>query len=243
MRCARGHIRLGRQPVASPAVDVPADPFGDALDADGRARFAVLGRQRRYASGTTLFLEGDHGTTVLVIWSGRVKVRKETADGHEMVLALRGPGALVGELAALDDGVARRSATLVALTPVVVQVIPNDDFIAFLEQHPRALLALTRIIIGRLHDADRRRVEFGAYDTLGRVARVLAELLVTSGRAADGEVILEPSLSQHELAGLVGASRESVVRALGELRRRGLISTGRRQLVVRDVAGLAQLTR
>ena len=53
---------------------------------------------------------------------------------------------------------------------------------------------------------------------------------------------LEPSLSQHELAGLIGASRESVVRALGELRRRGLISTGRRQLVVRDVAGLAQLT-
>ena len=222
---------------------MPADPFGDALDADGRRRFTALGRPRRYAAGATLFHEGDRGTTVLVIWSGRVKVRKETAEGHELVLALRGPGALVGELAALDDGVARRSATLVALTPVVVQVISNEDFIAFLEQHPRALLALTRIIIGRLHDADRRRAEFGTYDTLGRVARVLAELLAASGRASNGEVRLEPSLSQHELAGLVGASRESVVRALSELRRRGLISTGRRQLVVRDVAGLAQLTR
>jgi CRP-like cAMP-binding protein len=223
-------------------VDVPADPFGDALDADGRRRFAALGRPRRYATGATLFLEGDRGTSVLVIRSGRVKVRKETAEGHELVLALRGPGALVGELSALDDANDRRSATLIALSPVVVQVIGNDDFIAFLEQHPRALLALTRMIIGRLHDADRRRAEFGTYDTLGRVARVLAELLGTSGQAADGEVRLEPNLSQHELAGLVGASRESVVRALGELRRRGLISTGRRQLVVRDVAGLVQLT-
>jgi CRP-like cAMP-binding protein len=224
-------------------MDVPADPFGDALDADGRRRFAALGRPRRYATGSTLFLEGDRGTSVLVIRSGRVKVRKETAEGHELVLALRGPGALVGELSALDDGNDRRSATLIALTPVVVQVIANDEFIAFLEQHPRALLALTRIIIGRLHDADRRRAEFGAYDTLGRVARVLAELLDASGRTANGEVRLEPNLSQHELAGLVGASRESVVRALGELRRRGLISTGRRQLVVLDVVGLVQLTR
>ena len=66
---------------------------------------------------------------------------------------------------------------------MVAQVIPNADFVGFLEQHPRALLALTRIIIGRLHDADRRRAEFGAYDTLGRVARVLAELLATSGHA------------------------------------------------------------
>jgi CRP/FNR family transcriptional regulator, cyclic AMP receptor protein len=224
-------------------VDVPADPFGEALDDDGRRRFATLGRPRRYPGGATLFLEGDRGTAVLVIRSGRVKVRKETAEGHELVLALRGPGALVGELAALDDSNDRRSATLVALGPVVAQVIPNDDFVAFLEQHPRALLALTRIIIGRLHDADRRRAEFGAYDTLGRVARVLAELLATSGHPTNGEVRLEPNLSQHELAGLVGASRESVVRALGELRRRGLITTGRRQLVVCDVAGLAQLAR
>jgi CRP/FNR family cyclic AMP-dependent transcriptional regulator len=221
-------------------VDAPADPFGDALDEDGRRRFAALGRPRRYPSGSTLFLEGDRGASVLVIRAGRVKVRKETAEGHELVLALRGPGALVGELAALEHGIAHRSATVIALSPVVVQVIPND---AFLEQHPRALLALTRIIIGRLHDADRRRAEFGAYDTLGRVARVLAELLATSGVATNGEVRLEPSLSQHELAGLVGASRESVVRALAELRRRGVISTGRRQLDVRDVAGLAQLTR
>ena len=224
-------------------MDVPADPFGDALDEDGRRRFASLGRPRRYPGGSTLFLEGDRGTNVLVIRSGRVKVRKETAEGHELVLALRGPGALVGELAALDDGVSRRSATGIALGPVVAQVIPNAEFVAFLEQHPRALLALTRIIIGRLHDADRRRAEFGTYDTLGRVARVLAELLDTSRPEGDGEVCVEPNLSQHELAGLVGASRESVVRALGELRRRGLITTGRRRLVVRDVAGLAQLTR
>jgi CRP/FNR family transcriptional regulator, cyclic AMP receptor protein len=224
-------------------VDPPADPFGAALDEPGRRRFATLGRVRRYAAGATLFVEGDRGANVLVIRSGRVKVTKVTPEGHELVLALRGPGALVGELASLDEARRGRSATVSALVAVQAQVIANDDFTDFLEQHPKALLALTRIIIGRLHDADRRRAEFGTYDTLGRLARVLAELAAGSGLVTDEGVRLEPALAQHELAGLVGASRESVVRALGELRRRGMVETGRRRLIVRDAAALAELAR
>ncbi len=217
------------------------DPFGAALDHEGRRCFAELGRTRRYPRGATLFHEGDHSTSVLAIRTGRVKVMTTTAEGHELVLALRGPGALVGELASLSLGDRRRSATLVALDPVFAQVIPNDHFVSFLEQHPRALLALTRMIIGRLHDADRRRAEFGSYDTLGRLARVLRELADDSGVATAHGVQLDPPLAQHELAGLVGASRESVVRALHDLRGRGLVETGRRRLVVRDLTGLAEL--
>jgi CRP/FNR family transcriptional regulator, cyclic AMP receptor protein len=218
------------------------NPFRAALDEDGRLQFDALGRVRRYPKGTTLFFEGDRSTCVHAIRAGRVKVTTTTADGHELVLALRGAGSLVGELASLEETVGVRSATVVAVDPVTAQVIPNDAFIAFLERHPRALLALTRIIISRLHDSDRRRAEFGTYDTLGRLARVLVELAKASTLASVDGVRIEPPLAQHELAGLVGASRESVVRALGELRRRNLVETGRRSLVVRDVPGLAQLT-
>jgi CRP/FNR family transcriptional regulator, cyclic AMP receptor protein len=223
-------------------VDAFSDPFGAALDGDGHRRFAELGRMRRYPSGATMFLEGDRSSSVLAIREGRVKVTTTTAEGHELVLALRGPGALVGELASLSLGDRRRSATVAALDPVHAQVIPNDDFVSFLELHPRALLALTRMIIGRLHDADRRRAEFGTYDTLGRLARVLRELADGSGVPTADGVQLDPPLAQHELAGLVGASRESVVRALTDLRRRGLVETGRRRLVVRDLNGLTELT-
>lgn len=224
-------------------MDELADPFGAALDGEGQRRFDALGRPRRYLRGAALCMEGDRSNSVLVIRTGRVKVVTTTAEGHELVLALRGPGSLVGELASFSLGDRRRSATLVALDPVTAQAIPNDDFVQFLEQHPRALLALTRTIIARLHDADRRRAEFGTYDTLGRLARVLGELAAESGPPTADGVQLDPPLAQHELAGLVGASRESVVRALTDLRRRGLVETGRRRLVVRDPGGLAELTQ
>ncbi len=232
-----GTVRYyGRWPV-----DTPSDPFGGALDLEGRRTFAALGRQRRYPRGAYLFIEGDQSSSVMVIRTGRVKVTTTTPEGHELVLALRGPGALVGELASLSATDRRRSATAVTLVPVLAQVIGSDDFLRFLAGHSPALLALTRIIIGRLHDADRRRAEFGSYDTLGRLARVLGELAAGSDIVTDDGVHIEPALAQHELAGLVGASRPSVVRALGELRRHGVIETGRRRLVIRDVRGLAQL--
>jgi CRP-like cAMP-binding protein len=222
-------------------VDDSADCFGATLDDEGRQRFAALGRIRHYPRGAMLFLEGDRSNSVLAIRSGEVKVTTTTAEGHELVLALRGPGSLVGDFASLSVGDRRRSATAVALAPVAAQVIPNDDFVSFLEQHPRALLALTRMIIGRLQDADRRRAEFGTYDTLGRLARVLHELADQYGVRIESGVQLDLQLAQHELAGLVGASRESVVRALTDLRRRGLVETGRRRLVVLDLTGLGEL--
>jgi CRP-like cAMP-binding protein len=213
------------------------------LDEDGRRRLFELGRVRRHDAGDVLFLEGDEGTHVLVIHRGSLKLVTTTLEGHEHVLAIRGPDELVGELSCLDERTHRRSATAIALSDLVVRVIPNDQFVQFLEVHPRALLALTRGVIARLHDSDRRRLEFGAYDTLGRVARVLNELATTKGQPCDTGIRLDPPLTQNELAGLVGASRESVVRALTELRRQGIVATGRRMLVVRDPAGLARLSR
>jgi CRP-like cAMP-binding protein len=212
-------------------VTTQAGSFLAALDDDERRRLAELGRTRRYESGDYLFYEGDPGSTVLLIQRGWVKLATTSAEGHEHVLSISGPADVVGEVACLDLHESGRSATATALGDVVVQVISRETFLEFLERHPRALLAITRTLIGRLRGADRRRLEFGAYDTLGRVARVLHELASAHGRVDGQRLVLDPPLTQHELAGLVGASRESVVRALGELRRRGLVETGRRRLV------------
>ena len=97
---------------------------------------------------------------------------------------MRGPGALLGELSAVDGG--PRSATVTALEPVTALVVPIAEFEAYLQAHGRVACLLMRQVIGRLRDADRKRIEFGAYDTIGRVAARLVELAERFGEPTDG---------------------------------------------------------
>jgi CRP-like cAMP-binding protein len=176
-----------------------------------------------------VFSDGDHSDFVIVIVEGRVKVFVTSREGEETVLGIRGPGAVVGEFAAFDGG--PRVASAVALESLTVRVLTAEEFRAFIEQRPKAGLELIRTLIGRLGEADRRRAEFGVYDTVSRVAHLLSDLAAEQRGGTDE---LEVRLSQQDIAGLVGASRESVVRALTTLRNRGLVTTGRRTIRVLD---------
>lgn len=212
------------------------EEFLASLDDAGRAALAARGRHRRWPAGSSLFLEGDRSGTVVVVVTGRVKVFSITEQGEEVLLAVRGPGALLGELSAVDG--TARGASVAALEPVVALVVPGPDFTAFLTTHPGAAMALLRLVTSRLRDADRKRVEFGAFDIAARVAGRLVELADRFGEpVADGVRIPVP-LSQDELAGWVGASREAVAKALRVLRDRGLLTTGRRTMTVLDLDGL-----
>ncbi len=99
-------------------------------------------------------------------------------------------------------------------------------------------LVLLRSIVGRLRDADRKRAEFTALDVVGRVAHRLVELAERYGEPVDGGIQINLLISQRELAGWVGSSREAVNKALQQFQRRGLIAAERRHLVVLDLAGL-----
>jgi CRP/FNR family transcriptional regulator, cyclic AMP receptor protein len=213
--------------------------FLDLLVPDERRALASLGRERHYRRGAPLFLEGDRSDAVFLLLEGQARVFTVSSEGNEVTLCVRGPGDLVGEMGALDPGSAR-SASVVALDPLRCLVVHAGELHAFLETHPQATLALLRLLIGRLRDADRRRTEFGSYTATRRLARVLVEAADEAGGSASSvvETRIGLPLSQHELAGLIGASRESVARALADLRERGLVSTGRRAVVIRDPAGL-----
>ena len=202
------------------------------------AELLARGRQRRYPRNTRVFCEGDPSDFVIAILEGRVKIVVATEDGDESLLGVRGPGELVGELAALDP--APRLASAVALDPLTVQALTADEFRTFVAQHGEAALELMRTLISRLREADRRRVEFGAYNAQGRVARVLAELASEQGLHGHGRSVVR--LSQQEVGELVGASRESVGRALATLRDRGLVTTRRRSVTVLDIDSLRSFT-
>ena len=216
--------------------EAPPDEFMAQLDPADRAALTERARTRRWPAGASLFLEGELSSTVVVVVSGRAKVFSLTDDGEEVVLAVRGPGALLGELSAVDG--APRAASVAALEPVVALVLPAAAFTDYLTTHGRAAMVLLRLITDRLRDSDRKRVEFAAYDTAARVARRLVEMAERFGEPNANGVRITVALSQDELAGWVGSSREAVAKALRTLRERGFLITGRRTMTVLDMDAL-----
>lgn len=209
------------------------------LTDDEIAALRAAGRPRRWDRGATVMSEGDTSDWVLVLTEGRVKVSSHTSAGTEVVLAVRGPGGLIGEMSAIDGS--PRSATVTALEPISGIVV--SDFPGFLQQHGRIAVLLMRIVTGRLRDSDRKRIEYGAFDTTGRVATRLIELAERYGEQTSAGVRVALPLSQDELAGWTGASREAVSKALRSLRDRGLIETGRRRVTIHDLEGLRKRAR
>jgi CRP/FNR family transcriptional regulator, cyclic AMP receptor protein len=215
--------------------DQPAS-FLDLLEADDRRELEARAGRRRFKVGSTLMHEGGPGAEVVVLVSGRVKVAVTTAEGREIVLRFCGPGELVGDLAVIDRE--SRSGSAEALEPVEALAISAAEFRAMIEGSPSFASALLRDLVGRFRDADRRRVEFAAAQTLGRVAARLVELSDRHGESVDDGVAITLPISQEELAGWTGSSREAVAKALHTLRNLGCIRTERRRITVLDEHGL-----
>ena len=215
----------------------PAHTLLGKLSLESTQRLCEAGREIDHRSGDALFLEGDPSGHVHVVVEGRVKVFSTTESGRESVLAIRGPGDLLGELSAIDGG--RRSASGTALGPVTLISIDTDRFSELLEIDADLAASMLRTLVTKLRDADRSRIEFGAEDATTRVAGRLAELAGEYG-VPDGDGIrIDLPITQQELGEWVGASREAIAKALHTLRARGLVRTGRREIVVQDLPGLA----
>lgn len=189
----------------------------------------------RFRRGQALFTEGDRAERVFVIERGWVIITSIAPGGREIVLGLRGPGDVIGDLSVLDG--AARSATALAVGDVEATVAPGATLMRALSDAATAM-ALLRVLASRLRDADRKRLEFAALDTLGRIAWRLEELSERFGEDTADGIEVELPLSQEQLASWCGASREATVKALAALRTLGCIATGRRSVVIRDIQAL-----
>jgi len=195
------------------------------------------GRPVRFRRGQAIFTQGDRAERVFVIERGWILITSIAAGGREIVLGLRGPGDVIGDLSVLDG--APRSATALAVGEVEATVAPSSALTRALSDAETAM-DLLRVLASRLRDADRKRLEFAALDTLGRVAWRLQELSERFGEQTAEGIEVELPLSQEQLASWCGASREATVKALAALRTLGCIATRRRSVLIRDVAGLRQ---
>jgi CRP/FNR family transcriptional regulator, cyclic AMP receptor protein len=216
--------------------DVRDPRFLDVLSPEHVDALRAIGRTRRFQAGAALFHEREPGEAVLVLTTGRVKLSCVTEGGREALLGIREPGDLIGEMSAIDGG--PRSATATALEPVEVIAVGREAFVAFLDRTPRVGLVLARMLAKRLRDADRKRIEYLAGDTVGRVCSRLVELAHRFGETEGDGVHIELAITQEDLAGWTGSSREAVIRALRTLRELGWIETRRRGVTVLEVEQL-----
>jgi CRP-like cAMP-binding protein len=198
-----------------------------------------VGQLRRFQAPQVLIKEGKDDTDVYLLLSSCVKVMADLGGGRSALLAVRVGGDLVGELAA--SGAGRRIATVSACgrEPVSAVRVAAADFVRLGSQYPACLLLLSESVGRKLSSATRRRVDYSGHSPLVRLSRVLVELADDHGRPLVGDsVLIALDLTQIELGTLIGVGESSVLRALRELKERGLVDTHGRRTVVRSLRSL-----
>jgi CRP/FNR family transcriptional regulator, cyclic AMP receptor protein len=218
----------------------PAQGFWASLTDEEQVILSGLGRTAVFAPGAVMCVEGDPATHVYVLLDGWVKIRSATSDGRELVLALRGDGDTVGEVAGETAGY--RTATVQAAGTVHALIVSYEKFSAFLDANDGADRAFRRMVTRRWNDAESmlraRSVTSGAQ----RLAVLLLKLADQHGGPEhDVRMVMTPT--QDELASLAGTSRATVTRALSNWRRRGIIRTGLRDLTITDLGALRKIAR
>ncbi|HEY54639.1 MAG TPA: Crp/Fnr family transcriptional regulator [Caldilineae bacterium] len=204
-------------------------------------RFKVreIFHERKFSAGETIFLQEDPASAIYLITEGRIKIERVTPDGYQSVLCVRGPGDIFCPVPLLDRGT--QLGTARAMTDVTLLWAEREEFnIAcadcsqLMALVQRDCLLEVRRIVGRMESFAFRNIR----------ERVAYTVLEESARNADhGEPQNELRITHQELAGLVGASRESVSRTLSKLEQAGMVETGRGRLIIRDRAKLQRILR
>ena len=171
-----------------------------------------------------------------MLLSGRAKVATIGGAGREAIVAVRGPGDLIGELSAIDGG--PRSGTVTTLEPAEALLVAGSAFAALLERRPRIALVILRMVAGRLRYADSQQAQFATHDVVGRVAQRLVELGERFGEEADGSDRDRAAALPGGAGGVDGRSREAVSKALQLFRSLRVLETGRKHITVLDPEAL-----
>jgi CRP/FNR family cyclic AMP-dependent transcriptional regulator len=196
-------------------------------------RLAVMTSVRQFRKGQIVFAEGDSGDSLLVVLSGSLKAYSTSDQGDEFLLAVIGPGEVLGELALADGGT--RSATVSALAATSVLRLPRDEVLAAAAAEP----ALMRSLLAALASMIRRLTGDAADLVFLDLPRRVGKLLLAQQRAAAPDSPVA-ALTQADMATRVGASRQSVNAALQEFQRRGWISIEAREISILDTSALSR---
>ena len=216
-------------------------PLFAALDDEQAAELRASMTEVTLARGDSLFHEGDPGDRLYVVTEGKIKLGRTSSDGRENLLAILGPGQMFGELSLFDPG--PRSATVTAVTDSTFSSLSHEELLRWLDGRPGVARGLLAQLAGRLRRANDVVADLVFSDVPGRVAKALLDLADTFGRTADDGLHVHHDLTQEELAQLVGASRETVNKALADFAARGWMRVDSRAVTILDAERLSRRAR
>jgi CRP/FNR family transcriptional regulator, cyclic AMP receptor protein len=196
---------------------------------DDQLRMLATVVTRRSAPRASLIMAaGDPTDSLYIVISGRLKVMMGDAEGKEVILSIIGPGEFFGEMGLIDDS--PRSASVIAIEPCELLSVTKRAFKKCLVENVELAMAVLRVVVRRLREADRKIGSLAMLDVYGRVARLLLDM----SEDVNGQKIVTRRLTKQDIAKMVGASREMVTRVMKDLEMSGYFEVRGSTIVLRD---------
>ncbi len=214
-------------------------PLLDDLSPDELASLANVVVLEEVRRRRVIFLPGDPGTSLFFVNGGRVKVSRVTRDGKELTLAYRGPGEIFGELCLVDGG--PRAEMAEAMENALVTELPREEFEKLLAEHPRVGLALVRTLCERRRELENTMEKLVFQDVNAKLAELLLQLGDDYGVDDARGTLVAVKITHQEMANLIGSTRETVSLTLSQFKRKKLIATDGRKIILTDREGLRAL--
>ena len=216
-------------------------PLFTALDDAASASLLASMVSVKIPRGTILFAEGDGGDQLYVIAEGKLKLGTSSGDGRENLLSILGPGEMFGELSLFDPG--PRTSTATAVTDAKLLSLGQAKLLPWLIENPMVSLQLLASLAQRLRRTNEAVGDLVFSDVPGRVAKALIDLGERFGKQTDDGLFVHHDLTQEELAQLVGASRETVNKALADFAGRNWLKLDGRAVLITDVERLTKRSK
>jgi len=216
-------------------------PLFTALDDAASASLLANMVSVKISKGTILFAEGDGGDQLYVIAEGKLKLGTSSGDGRENLLSILGPGEMFGELSLFDPG--PRTSTATAVTDAKLLSLGQEKLLTWLVENPKVSLQLLASLAQRLRRTNEAVGDLVFSDVPGRVAKALIDLGERFGKKTEEGLFVHHDLTQEELAQLVGASRETVNKALADFAGRNWLKLDGRAVLITDFERLSKRSK
>jgi CRP/FNR family transcriptional regulator, cyclic AMP receptor protein len=213
-------------------------PLFAALDDDAGAALRGAMNREQFARGAVVFDEGDQGDKLYAVIEGKIKISRMAADGRESLQTVCGPGEMFGELSLFDPR--PRTAGAMAITDSVLASLSHDALRPWIIEHADVAVQLLQALVQRLRRTNDVMADLVFSDVPSRVAKALLGLADRFGQPAPDGIHVVHDLTQEELAQFVGASRETVNKALADFSGRGWIRVESRAVMITDMQGLSR---